>query len=93
MRPPGWLAQRGAPGGPSCQRGAATPGPIPNPEVKRPIADSTAVQSVGGQDAAGPSGGLRGFRGASAGAFSCLRNVYRVRSVAFCVTDRTRYLF
>ena len=56
-------SREGAPGGPSCQRGAATPGPIPNPEVKRPIADSTAVQSVGGQDAAGPSGGLRCFRG------------------------------
>ena len=52
---------RGAPGGPSCQRGAATPGPIPNPEVKRPIAESTAVQSVGGQDAAGPSGGPYSF--------------------------------
>ena len=38
--------------------GGGTPGPIPNPEVKPPSADGTAVQSVGEQDAAGHKGAL-----------------------------------
>ena len=64
MRPSGRPENDEAPGGPSVHGGEAIPGPIPNPEVKLPIAQSTAVQSVGGQDDAGPAGGLAASSGA-----------------------------
>ena len=65
MRPSGRFPASEAPGELSGLGGGGTPGPIPNPEVKPSIAEGTAVQSVGEQDAAEPARGLLGVGGGS----------------------------
>ena len=89
----GGSREEGPPEGPAAREGRPHPVPFRTRKLSAPSPIVLRCSPWEGRTQLGLPGASVFSGGASAGAFSWARNVYRVRSVAFCVTDRTRYLF